>query len=107
MYPMVTGAMIVESRSIITTKRIEKMQKPQSCGVRSSSTRLCTVELIQRRRWESSTRQLSGAAVVHCASRTNVVLYEGKCLSTRVVRYRSSPRCSRFLVCSVSTRFSA
>ena len=59
-YATVTGATIVERRSIMTTKRIEKQQKPHSCSKNTSSARLWTVELIHRLRCESKTRELSG-----------------------------------------------
>lgn len=52
----------------------------------TSSTRLCTVELIHRRRCESSTENFSGATVVAEASERKRVRYEGKCLSSSVVR---------------------
>jgi hypothetical protein len=86
MYATVTGAMTVDTRSMRTMKRIEKQQKPQRFSWKMSSAMLCTVELIQRRRCENRTLAESGATVCALASRTNLVLYVGKCLRTRVVR---------------------
>ena len=83
---------MVESKSINTTKRILKQQNPHSWSKKTNSARLCTVELIHRRRCDSNTLAASGATVCACASLTNFVLYVGKCFKTNVVRYRSSPR---------------
>ena len=47
----------------MTMKRMEKQQKPQSWSKKMSSAKLCTVELIQRRRWDKRTFQSSGATV--------------------------------------------
>ena len=62
MYTAVAGRMMVPSRSMKTMKRIEKRQKPHSPFMRTSSTRLCTVELIQRRRCERSMRKVCGTS---------------------------------------------
>src|SRR5579859_2672900 len=51
--------------------------------------------------------QVSGAAVLARASGVKVVFIRGKCFVRRVVRKRSSPRCSRFFLCKVSTLLSA
>ena len=69
-----------------TKNRIEKQQKPNSSGKKTSSHRLCTVELIHRRRCENSTRQDSGAMVCAMASGVNLVLNVGKCLRSSVVK---------------------
>src|SRR3569833_3437446 len=72
---MVTGWMMVESRSMKTMKRIEKQQKPQSWAMGMSSMRLWTVELIQRRRCKRNTFHESGAMVHACALKMYLVLY--------------------------------
>ena len=41
---------IVPNKSINTKKRIEKQQKPHNSGKITNSNKLCTVELIHRRR---------------------------------------------------------
>lgn len=90
-----------------TKKRIEKQQKPNMSGKRTSSQRLWTVELIQRRRCENNTRQDSGAMVWATADPRNFVRNVGKCFSRSVVKKRSSPRENKFFLCSVSTLGSA
>ena len=85
-----------------TTKRMLNRQKPHMLGRNMSSARLCTVELIQRRRCDKRMLHECGATVMACASWMNLVLYVGKCLRMSVVRYRSSPSASRFFLCSVS-----
>ncbi|KAJ7278478.1 hypothetical protein C8J57DRAFT_1307077 [Mycena rebaudengoi] len=61
------------------------------------------VELIQRRRCESSTRNVSGTTVLQTACGQNMSLRLGNVLSISVGRYRSSPSRRRFFLCSVST----
>jgi hypothetical protein len=78
------------------TNRIEKQQKPHIRSICKSSTKLWTVELIQRRRCDMRTFHSSGAIVFALAKRVNLVLYCGKCLRMTVVRYRSSPSESKF-----------
>lgn len=90
------------SKSINTKKRMEKQQNPKSSGKKTNSQRLCTVELIHRRRCENNTLQDSGATVLARASGTNLVLNVGKCFNIKVVKKRSSPREKRFFLCNVS-----
>lgn len=99
--------MIVPSKSMKTKNRMEKQQNPKSSGRMTSSQRLCTVELIHRRRWERRTRQDSGATVCAVASGMNLVLNVGKCFMSRVVRKRSSPSENKFFLWRVSTIGSA
>lgn len=103
---MAAGSTIVPTRSMNTTNRIEKQNVPQRSRTWISSNRLCTVELIHRRRCERSTRNVSGTTVLHTADGWNIIFRFGKVLSMSVVRYRSSPRSSRFFLCRVSTTFS-
>ena len=70
----VTGAIKVEARSMKTTNRIEKQQKPHIRSTKSNSERLWTVELIHRRRCDMRIFQSSGAIVCASASRQNDIL---------------------------------
>jgi len=74
-YATVTGCTRVDNRSKKTMKRILKQQNPQSWDNGISSIRLCTVELIQRRRCDKKTFQVSGAMVHACALLMYFVLY--------------------------------
>ena len=89
---------MVPNRSMKTTKRIEKQQKPHRSLSQTNSAKLWMVELIHRRLCESSTDHVSGAAVRAYASGTNLYDIAGKCFVMSVVRYRSSPRASRFFL---------
>jgi hypothetical protein len=91
---------VVPKRSMNTENLMENKQKP---GKNTNSQRLCTVELIHRRRCENSTREDSGAMVCASASGVNLVLNVGKCFSNSVVRKRSSPKENKFFLCKVST----
>lgn len=68
-----------------TMKRIEKHANPQSPSTKTSSDRLCTVELIQRRRWDMRTLKSSGAIVCALASRQTFVLSSGNSWRKREV----------------------
>ena len=99
--------MINAKRSIITTKRMEKQQKPQSCGRSMSSSRLWIVELIQRRRCESKTCHVSGALVRHTASGVNLSLLRGKCFNIWWSGNDLHQERANSFMCSVSTFVSA
>lgn len=66
--------MMVPSKSMKTTNRMLKQQKPHMLGRNMSSARLCTVELIHRRRCDRRIPQLCGATVCAFASAMNLVL---------------------------------
>jgi hypothetical protein len=94
-YATVTGEISVDKRSKVaagehnedqrkeqrlptkTMNRIEKQQNPHIWSMKMSSMRLCTVELIHRRRCDIRTFQSSGAIVCAWASRQNFILSPG------------------------------
>src|SRR6267142_421910 len=103
---MAAGRTRVPASSIPTTNCIEKQNVPQRSRTRTSSARLCTVELIQRRRWERRTLKVSGTTVLQTADGKKMFLRFGKVFNIKVVKYRSSPRSNKFFLCKVSTTFS-
>lgn len=52
---------------LTTTNCIEKQKVPHKSRTNKSSNKLCTVELIHLRRWESSVLNVSGTIVLHTA----------------------------------------
>jgi hypothetical protein len=97
------GSTTVPRRSMKTTNCIEKQNVPHRFRTSTSSIRLCTVELIHRRRCESRTLNVSGTTVRQRACGRNIILRFGNVRSSSVVRKRSSPSSSRFFSCSVVT----
>ena len=61
------------------------------------------VELIQRRRCDSRTLNVSGTTVRHRACGRNIILRLGNVRIRHVVKKRSSPRSSKFFSCRVDT----
>ena len=100
------GKISVPSSSSPTTNCIEKQKIPQRFGSLTNSQRLCTVELIHRRRWDRSILKVCGTVVWQIACGTKIILRHGKCFSIRVLKNLSSPSKSRFFLCNVSTMFS-
>ena len=103
---MAAGRTSVPTSSMKTTNCMLKQNVPHRSRTSTSSIRLCTVLLIQRRRCDSSTLNCSGTVVLQTACGTNTCLRLGNVLSISVDRYRSSPSSNRFFLCSVSTTFS-
>ena len=90
------GRTTVPSRSMNTTNCMLKQNVPQRFRTRTSSMRLWMVELIHRRRWDSSTEKVSGTTVRQRAWGKNIILRFGNVRSRQVVKNRSSPRRSKF-----------
>src|SRR5262245_54560804 len=90
---------MVLRRSTKMMKRMLKQQKPQSWFMGMSPTRLCTVELIQRRRCERNTFHESGAMVQALASKMYLVLQ----LEWYLNQQRESCRVTTQLRCQVAT----
>lgn len=97
------GRVTVPISSRMITNCIEKQNVPQSSLTSVSSMRLCTVELIHRRRCDSKMLNVLGTVVLQYARGTNISLRFGNARSIIVVKNLSSPNNSRFFLCSVST----
>jgi hypothetical protein len=100
---MATGKTTVPTRSIKTTNCIEKQNVPQRFRTRTNSIKLCTVELIHRRRCDRSTEKVSGATVLHLAWGRKIFFRRGNVRSRIVDKNRSSPSKSKFFWCNVET----
>lgn len=100
------GKTNVPINSIKTTNCIEQQNVPHKSFTRTSSNKLWTVELIQRRRCDKRTRNSFGTIVLQMAWGTKINLRRGNVLSIKVVKYRSSPSNNKFLLCKVSVTFS-
>ena len=93
----------VERSSIKTKNCVEKQNTPHKfCSVTSSS-KLWIVELIQRLRWDSNTRNSDGTQVWQIALGTKTNFLSGNVLSINTKRYLSSRSRSKFFWCSVWT----
>lgn len=65
-----------------TASGMEKQQNPNNSGGITSSHSLRTAQLVFRRRYDSNTRNESGATVCAVASGMNFVLKVGRCFIT-------------------------
>jgi hypothetical protein len=85
---------------------MEQQNVPHKSLTKTSSNKLWTVELIQRRRCDNNTLKLSGTIVLQMACGTNISFLRGNVFNIKVVKYLSSPNNNKFLLCNVSVTFS-
>lgn len=78
---MAAGNTKVPINSMKITNCIEKQKVPHKSLTKTNSNKLCTVELIQRRRCDNNTLNLSGTTVLQAALGTNTCFLVGKVLN--------------------------
>ncbi|KAH3671583.1 hypothetical protein OGAPHI_000286 [Ogataea philodendri] len=100
------GKTSVPTNSTAMMKFIEKQNVPHKSFTRTSSIKLCTVELIHLLLWDKSTANLSGTTVLQAALATNTCFRRGNVRSINDERYLSSPSNRRFFLCKLSSTFS-